>query len=403
MILIGHPTGNPNSHQAALAHYEAGRLEAFCVPWFPGRASLGVLAKLPGMQAGVARLARRRFEPLARAPKIQGRATETLRLLQRMSGVGSEGMAYQANDWLMRTMKHASSRLSVTAVHGYEDCSLWQFEEAKRLGKACVYDMPTCYYPWWEEREKRLLSEYARWIPEQGIEAHRWVRPKQKKQEMELADIVLAPSSFVKRTITERCDKRVEVCLYGGGGASAESGYFPSVEPVEKVRFLHVGQCSIRKGTPFLLELWRRLAPEDAELTIAGKWNLSGARLKELPLGASFVGHLDPARLRDLYAKSHVLLFPSFSDGFGLVMLEALAAGMAVIGSSTSGAPDLAPGASVTVAEAGDVDAWAEAIKQRIQKLRAGGHSRSLHASCARAHTWTTYRAAVNVATADLF
>src|SRR5437870_5753527 len=34
-ILFGHPTGNPNSHHAALAHLEAGRLEAFCVPWMP--------------------------------------------------------------------------------------------------------------------------------------------------------------------------------------------------------------------------------------------------------------------------------------------------------------------------------------------------------------------------------
>jgi glycosyltransferase involved in cell wall biosynthesis len=221
-------------------------------------------------------------------------------------------------------------------------------------------------------------------------------------EEMKLADLVLAPSSFVKRTIMERCDKRVVVCPYGADVASETNNHFPAQESADKIRFLHVGQCSIRKGTPFLLELWRRLAPKDAELTIAGTWNLSAARLKELPPGVNFVGSLDPVGLRSLYTKSHVLLFPSFSDGFGLVMLEALAAGMAVIGSSPSGAPDLPAGDSVTVAEAGNADEWADAIKRHIETIRSRGHSRALHAKCARANTWEKYRAAVGEATAGL-
>src|SRR5262245_9647978 len=32
-ILFGHPTGNPNSYNAALAYLEAGLLECFCVTW----------------------------------------------------------------------------------------------------------------------------------------------------------------------------------------------------------------------------------------------------------------------------------------------------------------------------------------------------------------------------------
>ena len=46
----------------------------------------------------------------------------------------------------MRTMARECHRSTVKAVHAYEDCSLWQFLEAKRLGKACIYDMPICYY-----------------------------------------------------------------------------------------------------------------------------------------------------------------------------------------------------------------------------------------------------------------
>src|SRR5207248_3404565 len=78
-ILFGHPTGNPNSHQAALAHFESSRLEAFCVPWFPSEAVLACLRSFPLTHTMATRLERRRFEPLAEAPKIQSRIGEIKR------------------------------------------------------------------------------------------------------------------------------------------------------------------------------------------------------------------------------------------------------------------------------------------------------------------------------------
>src|ERR1043166_8051809 len=145
MILFGHPTGNPNSHHAALAHFESGRLEAFCVPWMPSRWELNSLRALPGMKDWVQRLERRSFKPLRRAPKVQGRLGEWRRMGRRIFGNGSissEKLSYEANDWLMKTMARECGRKTVNARHSYEDCSLWQFEEAKRRDKACIYDLP---------------------------------------------------------------------------------------------------------------------------------------------------------------------------------------------------------------------------------------------------------------------
>lgn len=160
-ILIGHPTGNPNSFHAALAHFERGRLEAFCVPWMPSAAALGLLEALPPVRPLARRLARRRFEPLAHAPLLQGRSAEWLRLAKRALGLASEALSYDANDWLMRTMRAACGRPGVTAVHAYEDCSLWQFEAARRLGKACIYDMPIGYHAAWAQLRARLAHEFA--------------------------------------------------------------------------------------------------------------------------------------------------------------------------------------------------------------------------------------------------
>src|SRR5215469_9534226 len=129
MILFGHPAGAPHSHHAALAHFEAGQLEAFCVPWMPSEWALRALASIPPLRSATERLRRRNFPPLATAPKIQGRMDEWRRLFARARGKGDESLFYEANDWLMATMARASRSKRVTAVHAYEDCSLQQFSE----------------------------------------------------------------------------------------------------------------------------------------------------------------------------------------------------------------------------------------------------------------------------------
>ena len=103
-ILFGHPTGNPNSHQAALAHFEAGRLEAFCVSWMPTPREIRFLKRLPGLKELAARLDRRIFPPLFEAHIIQEKSSEWGRILRRLligGPITDEAMAYHANDWNM--------------------------------------------------------------------------------------------------------------------------------------------------------------------------------------------------------------------------------------------------------------------------------------------------------------
>jgi hypothetical protein len=193
-ILFGHPTGNPFSHNAALAHLEAGLLECLCVPWMPSTATIRVLSLIQPLRPLTQRFARRQFAPLSRVPKVQGRVGEVCRLLMRASGHGDP--IDQGNRWLMRTMARECHRSTVTAVHAYEDCSLWQFMEAKRLGKACVYDMPICYYPAREKTQAELQQKYPDWLPPNWSPTIHDMPQEQKRQEMTLADLTLVPSRY---------------------------------------------------------------------------------------------------------------------------------------------------------------------------------------------------------------
>jgi alpha-maltose-1-phosphate synthase len=390
-ILFGHPTGGPFSYNAALAHFEMGRLEAFCVPWMPSESLLVCLEKVSPLLPGIQRLSRRSFPKLASAPKCQGRVAEWHRLFIRAIRLGDEKLAYEANDWLMRTMKRESSRPAVRAVHAYEDCSLWQFTEAKRLGKACIYDMPIAYYGAWKKIEVKLLAEFADWLPAGGLTSHRYVRPAQKLEELELADLTMVPTKFAERTIREIYpDKALSLAPYG-----VDCEFWapaPRMRSSGPLRFINAGQLSIRKGIPSLLNAWEKAALGDAELELVGPWQLSQAKLAELPHGVTWLPACSPVVLRERYRAADVFVFPSFFEGFGLVLLEAMACGLPAIASDATAGPDIGLGTCGRVVSAGNVDELVEAFRwfdqHRDDIPMLGRAARTNATGC----TWEHYR-----------
>jgi hypothetical protein len=82
-ILFGHPAGNPNSHNAAMAYLEAGVLECFCVPWMPSAKTIDILKAFRPLRPLAQRLERRQFPPLSHVPKVQDRVREIYQLLMR--------------------------------------------------------------------------------------------------------------------------------------------------------------------------------------------------------------------------------------------------------------------------------------------------------------------------------
>src|SRR5262249_3509852 len=316
-ILFGHPTGNPNSYNAAMAYLEVGLLECFCVTWMPSTATIGALKHFRPLRPQVERLERRLFLPLSRAPKVQGRGREVCRLLIRASGF-SDYPSDQANRWVMRTMARECHRSTVTAVHAYEDCSLWQFMEAKRLGKACVYDMPICYFPAREKTQAELHQKYPDWLLHNWSPTAHDKRLEQKRQEMELADLTLVPSRYVEATIREFYPhKEIARAPYGVDAEFWTPG--PVHKPAGPMPFIYAGHASLRKGTPLLIEAWSKAELRDAEFVLVGPWMLADSKRRSLPPGIKWFPPCSPQVLRDRYRESDVFVFPSFAEGFGLV------------------------------------------------------------------------------------
>jgi glycosyltransferase involved in cell wall biosynthesis len=155
------------------------------------------------------------------------------------------------------------------------------------------------------------------------------------------------------------------------------------------VRFLFVGKLIYRKGTDILLEAAELLAKErdDYEIYILGDGpqhcladQVSDAARKRI----HWLGFRELDQVPQIYASCDVLVFPSRYDGWGMAVLEAMAAGMPVIASSgcASAVEAIRHGDSGYLLDPTNAAAVAEAMKQfldfRESVLRMGLHSRQI-------------------------
>jgi glycosyltransferase involved in cell wall biosynthesis/predicted metal-dependent phosphoesterase TrpH len=117
--------------------------------------------------------------------------------------------------------------------------------------------------------------------------------------------------------------------------------------PDGEILLLSVGRLSTEKRIGVLLDAFALATRErrDVRLVIAG----DGPARRELehtaPVGTTFVGEITGDALAELYASADAFCFPSTTDTFGQVLLEAGASGLPVIAANAGGAGELvAPG-----------------------------------------------------------
>jgi glycosyltransferase involved in cell wall biosynthesis len=150
-----------------------------------------------------------------------------------------------------------------------------------------------------------------------------------------------------------------------------------------------VGSHDLRKGTPYLLEAWRRAAIPDAELHLIGPLRLAPAFVDRYAGTFRHWPHLPKSQLGARYAAADVLAFPTLGDGFGLVIQEAMCCGTPVITTECGGGPEcITDGVDGWLVPPRDIDALVERFRyfaaNRDAVFAVGRAAR------ARAERWTS-------------
>jgi glycosyltransferase involved in cell wall biosynthesis len=118
---------------------------------------------------------------------------------------------------------------------------------------------------------------------------------------------------------------------------------------LEKRYLLSVGVLEPRKNHQMLFEVLRRLKERNVEanLVIVGregwKWTnpLTSAEYSGLRPNVQIISDVTEEELVKFYRHAAVLVYPSYYEGFGLPILEAMACGAPVIASSVSSLPEV--------------------------------------------------------------
>lgn len=151
---------------------------------------------------------------------------------------------------------------------------------------------------------------------------------------------------------------------------------------------LYVGVLEPRKNIPRLIAAFARIAERVPELVLAigGKrgwlYDQVFAQVQQSGLAerVRFLGYVPHADLPALYTGARIFAYPSYHEGFGLPVLEAMRCGAAVVTSNVSSLPEVAGDAALQVPP-GDEAALADALL----RLAADGELRALLGRRARA------------------
>ncbi len=134
------------------------------------------------------------------------------------------------------------------------------------------------------------------------------------------------------------------------------------LRPGRPLRVLYVGYVNLAKGFHVLAAASRTLGA-DIAVTVVGGLQMEPAYLRAIAPDVEFTGHVAQAEVARRMAQADVLVFPTLSDGFGLVQLEAMAQGLPVIATSACGEV-VRDGWDGFVVPPGDVESLVEALRR---------------------------------------
>jgi len=279
------------------------------------------------------------------------------------------------------------------------------FSAAKQRRMACIYEVIALEIRSYIQMLRQEFSVYPSLFPggtPQTPDAEQHIQ--RCDAEWALADIVIVNSNLTRDTYAAAGFDigKVRVIPLGFPPVVAEEPSHPS-ERSERLHVLWAGNFSVSKGAHYLLAALKSPAlRKKLRVTVFGKQLLPSDALAGFEDVIEFHGTIPHTQLFAIYRRADVLVLPTLSDGFAMVVSEAMSQGLPVITTEWAGAAQfITPGENGLVVPARDPQSLAEALAScaaRPDQLRAMGAAAR---ETALRWQWSDYRNAVAAAVID--
>ncbi len=236
------------------------------------------------------------------------------------------------------------------------------------------------------------------------------------------ADAVIVPSSFTAGEVERQLGvarERIAVCPHGA------PDWTPRRETPANGYILFFGTLEPRKNVGGLLDAHERMITTDRagaadrrrqryggppkrsaeaeaghyenvpELVLAGRATDAARpwleRIARPPLAGRvrYIGYVERSQRRDLYAGARMLVQPSFEEGFGITVLEAMSLGVPVVAAARGSLPEVAGDAAIFV-DPDNPDDIARGIDRLLDDERVAAECAAKGLVRARAFSWRT-------------
>jgi glycosyltransferase involved in cell wall biosynthesis len=340
-IILSH-SGKQHSYQVAKAMNNLHVLEKFYTSGYAG-ASLQWLSKhLPGDP-----LQRRYIDGL---PTDQVSAHWSFELKEHSirkilrDPIRARLAVYDRDVRFDQLMSKILRKKKATHFWGFQGSCFESLSSARDSGKKAVVELATAHVT----EAKKILGEESTLHPPWASTIDNFDFPpayeKRLEQEPIVADWVIAASDFTRRTLIHAGIANEKIKVLPLGFSIDHIAYDANVISAYKarpLRVLYAGRVTQRKGIYYLLEAMKHFRANEIELHIVGNLNGAGDLLKPYNSYIHYHGAVAQHAMFEMYQQFDVLALPSLFEGFGLVIVEAMAAGLPVITTSNTIGPEL--------------------------------------------------------------
>ena len=224
-------------------------------------------------------------------------------------------------------------------------------------------------------------------------------------RESQTARAYIVASSFTRNSLVEHgvASEKISVVPYGvdlerfhpSPGKRLQDG---------TLRLLFVGRINQRKGLLYLLQALAQLADVKLHLTICGRVVDDLELFRPFAERVTVRPSVSEGELVAAYQQADLFVFPSVAEGFGQVLLEALASGLPILSTTHTAAPDLVEDgvqgwivAPRDVQQLADHIRWASEHPSALRSMSVAARER------AEQYTWRRFReGVVSFATSQL-